>query len=86
MDFYLPKYKIGIECQGIQHFEKVDYFGGEIEFNSLNKRDKAKKQICVENNIRLFYYTKIKKYNLFLDEYLFHDGNKLIEEIEKYVV
>lgn len=28
LDFYLPKYNIGIECQGRQHFEIVEAFGG----------------------------------------------------------
>ena len=25
-DFYIPQKKILIECQGIQHFEKIDFF------------------------------------------------------------
>lgn len=29
IDFYLPKYKIGIECQGIQHYKSIEYLGGE---------------------------------------------------------
>ena len=26
LDFYLPEYNIGIECQGIQHFKPIDFF------------------------------------------------------------
>ena len=26
LDFYLPKYNIGIECQGLQHFEPIRHF------------------------------------------------------------
>ena len=29
LDFYLPDYNIGIECQGGQHFEPNDFFGGK---------------------------------------------------------
>lgn len=32
LDFYLPEYNVGIECQGIQHFEPVAYFGGNDGF------------------------------------------------------
>ena len=29
LDFYLPDYNIAIECQGEQHFEPVEHFGGK---------------------------------------------------------
>lgn len=54
LDFYLPKYKIGIECQGLQHFEPTKHFkNSEI----LLKRDELKYHLCEENGVRLLYYT-----------------------------
>ena len=56
LDFYLPDYNIAIECQGRQHFEPIDYFGGEENFIKIQKRDKIKKELCLKNNIILLYY------------------------------
>jgi len=55
LDFYLPDYNIAIECQGIQHFFPISYFGGEKEFEKLIYRDKIKKKLCKKNNILLYY-------------------------------
>ena len=46
LDFYLPDYKIGIECQGRQHFEPVKDFGGEKTFQESIERDEKKLIIC----------------------------------------
>ena len=54
-DFYLPDYNICIECQGKQHFEIIDYFGGEERFNYTKKHDNIKKEYCDNNNIKLVY-------------------------------
>lgn len=56
MDFYLPTYNTAIECQGKQHFESVEYFGGIEEFEKRKLRDKIKFQECIDNNVRLLYY------------------------------
>lgn len=42
-----------IECQGRQHYEKVDIFGGEKGFSELKKRDSIKREYCTKKNIRL---------------------------------
>lgn len=55
LDFFLPDYNIAIECQGIQHFESVDRFGGEKELKEIIKRDKIKKELCEKHNIKLHY-------------------------------
>lgn len=47
--------KVGIEYQGLQHFEPVDYFGGEETFIATVERDRRKKRICLENNVILIY-------------------------------
>lgn len=56
LDFYLPKYNIGIECQGIQHFKPIDFFGGEKCLIENKNRDERKYKLCKENNIKLLYY------------------------------
>lgn len=59
LDFYLNEYKVGIECQGIQHFESVEYFGGECRLNKCKEMDKRKFKKCQENGIKLFYYSNL---------------------------
>lgn len=71
-DFYLSAYNICIEYQGIQHYEPIDYFGGQKSFESQVLRDNIKKEYCQKNNIILFeipYYSDldeelIKLYNI----------------------
>ena len=55
MDFYLPEYNIGVECQGGQHFKSIKHFGGENGFIKILKRDITKNQICSDNGINLIY-------------------------------
>lgn len=64
-DFYLPKYNICIEYQGMQHFKPCDYFGGEDSFISQQTNDNIKREFCKTNNIALIeipytYNTKDK--------------------------
>ena len=76
LDFYLPKYNIAIECQGEQHFNAVEYFGGMDELNYIKHRDERKKILCEKHNIKILYFSD-KKYN---DDIII-DKNKLLEEI-----
>lgn len=60
LDFYLPDYNIGIECQGAQHFIPTDFGGKGKEVAILNlkriKMNDAKKyKLCNENHVRLIY-------------------------------
>lgn len=41
-DIYICGMKIAIEYQGKQHFEPVDYFGGEENFIKQKERDELK--------------------------------------------
>lgn len=59
LDFFLPEYNIAIEYQGEQHFG----IGGWIDedgFKIISQRDKAKYNLCKENDIHLLYFTKEK--------------------------
>lgn len=42
-----------IEYHGIQHYEPIEYFGGEERFEERQEYDKIKKDYCQENNIPL---------------------------------
>ena len=89
LDFYLPQYNIGIECQGGQHFQAVEHFGGEKEFQKLLRRDKIKKQKCDTNNLKLFYVVddinKIKLKGCALKKIykVLYDLNVISEKINK---
>jgi very-short-patch-repair endonuclease len=52
-DFYLPELNTCIEFDGIQHFKPISQFGGEKEFESIQKRDKCKDDWCIINKVNL---------------------------------
>ena len=61
-DFYIPSKNMCIEFDGKQHFEPIEYFGGQEKFEIQIKHDKIKDNFCKENGISLLripYY----KYN-----------------------
>lgn len=58
-DFYIPKYNLLIEFQGIQHDITNDFFGGEKQFKIQQEHDKRKREYAKQNNINLleiWYY------------------------------
>ena len=42
-----------IEFQGEQHYESVDYFGGDKKFKDQQRKDRIKRNFCKENNMPL---------------------------------
>ena len=56
LDFYLPKYNIVIECQGIQHYmsEGNGYFTTE-GIKSTQQNDVLKHTLCKEHGIPIYY-------------------------------
>lgn len=58
-------YKL-IEFDGIQHFQPIEYFGGENYFSYLKECDKIKETIALQNNIPLqrISYKDIDSINL----------------------
>lgn len=52
-DFYLPEHNICIEHDGRQHFEAIDYFGGEKALELTKINDRIKSDYCSNNNIEL---------------------------------
>jgi len=65
-DFYLPKYNICIEFDGLQHFKPIEYFGGKKTFNITKNHDNIKNKYCEDNNIKLLRI----KYNEKIEEKL----------------
>jgi hypothetical protein len=58
----LDKVRLLIEFHGIQHFEPIEFYGGEDALLKTQKRDKIKKDYCEKNNIPLVEITY--KHNL----------------------
>lgn len=81
LDFYLPQYNCAIECQGIQHFKAVEYFGGDEGFSKTMERDARKKRLCEDNGIRIFYYSNNSN-DEFLGEKVYHDFDDMIRDIK----
>ncbi len=68
-DFFIPNQNILIEYQGKQHYEPIDYFGGESQFKSQQKHDSMKLDYAKLHNYNLIAvpytedtFSKIKKY------------------------
>lgn len=57
LDIYLPECKLAIEYMGKQHYEPVDFFGGQEAFEATVARDQHKKQLCERMGINLIYVT-----------------------------
>ena len=87
LDFYLPDYNVGIECQGEQHFFPVDFVGkGDgwacKKFNKTISTDKRKKALCEENGVKLLYFGNVPNYNTFLGEVVHDDVQYLIDYLK----
>ncbi|MBR6517583.1 MAG: hypothetical protein IKT40_12200 [Bacilli bacterium] len=90
LDFYIPKYNIGIECQGSQHFGKGNWGKDEKEsFKIILERDIRKYNKCNDLGIKLLYYTTdiniknndIKSFEIYNDFNIFYDKEMLLKEI-----
>jgi len=57
LDIFIPHLNLGIEYQGLQHFEPVSHWGGEEAFERTRERDIRKKHLCTLNNVRLVYFS-----------------------------
>ena len=70
-DFYLPEYNLCIEFDGKQHFESIEFFGGEESFKLRQKRDNIKTKFCIENNIKLLRISYLENIENKLKQYGF---------------
>lgn len=83
-DFYVEKYNLLIEYDGMQHYKPVKFFGGEKSFKLNKIRDNIKNEHCknspVLNLLRISYldYDKV--------EYIIDDCIRKIENGEKIFI
>ena len=80
LDFYISDKNIAIECQGIQHFEPVDIFGGEKNFIHTIENDNIKRKLCKENGVKLLYYSNL---GIEYPYQVFENKEELLKEIVK---
>ncbi len=88
LDFYFPKYKIGIEYQGKQHFETVDYLELDTRHSLKHQKELDEKKFnkCKEHNVTLLYFTFDKQYeNIEYYSKIYVNIKDLIEKIQ-YII
>lgn len=69
IDVWIPKLKIGIEYQGIQHFNVIKHWGGEDGLRKRKENDEKKKKICKSLGYKLIEFR--------------HDENLTEEKLKK---
>ena len=61
LDFYLPKYNCGIECQGKQHFiSENSGWNNPKSLEECKERDNRKLNLCAKNGVKIFYYSNLR--------------------------
>lgn len=89
LDFFLPKYKIGIECQGKQHFG-IGGWGIDDNDMSLQKimdLDVLKYNKCKDNGIKIVYILDEKLEEICNNLIFYMDKTTmLIKNLEEYLI
>lgn len=80
LDFYLPKYNVAIECQGIQHFKNCSNIFNDEKLKRTIESDERKRVKCKTHNIRLLYYSNL---GIEYPYKVFEDKEELLKEIIK---
>ena len=80
LDFYIPKYNIGIECQGKQHFISENSGWNNADYlDYIQNLDNKKKDLCYKNGVKLFYYSKL---NIKYPYEVYKDKVKMLNDIK----
>ena len=53
LDLYIPSLNTAIEYQGLQHYQSVEFFGGEEALIHRQELDQQKAKLCSQNDVRL---------------------------------
>jgi hypothetical protein len=53
LDIWMPEYNIAVEYHGRQHYEPIEFFGGEDGFIKTQERDRRKIALCKEHGVKL---------------------------------
>jgi len=75
VDIWFPDYNIGVEFQGLQHDQPIEFFGGEESFIKNQKRDKRKRNLFEINNAHL-----IEVRSGYIIDDIFNKISKIIEK------
>ena len=83
LDFYLPKYNVAIECQGVQHYADIE-IQGRKKYEYIHENDLLKNKLCNENGIKIFYFTDKNMYNNYCKnkELTYFDFNSMLNDIK----
>lgn len=82
-DFYLPDYKVAVECQGVQHFIPIK--GNTKKFSEIKENDALKKVLSDNNHIKILYFSE----KVICEGYaenknsLFYDKEELLKSIKE---
>ena len=70
-DFYIPQLNEIIEIDGFQHYNIIDFFGGEEGYKDRVKKDNIKNEYCKNNDIKItripYLTNKIEEYKQLID-------------------
>jgi hypothetical protein len=72
-DFYLPNFNICIEYDGKQHYETIQYFGGEKRLKEQLIKDEIKNEYCKKKKIKLIRIKYDQNVNESLDTFMCYD-------------
>lgn len=86
-DFYLPKYNLLIEYDGLQHRKPIKMFGGEEAFKIQKMIDDIKTEYTIKNNIKLLRLnnTRVDKIKKFLWDNITDIMSKIEEEYKQKI-
>ena len=73
-DFFISELNTIIEYDGIQHFQSVDFFGGEDNYQKVKLNDSMKNEWCEKNSINLIRIP----YNVNLEMFLLESLRKIL--------
>lgn len=63
LDIYIPEINTGIEYQGIQHFQSVEFFGAEDNYERRLYLDAIKREKCMQHGVCLIEWLYITPIN-----------------------
>lgn len=56
LDIFIKELSIGIEYQGIQHYEVINHWGGEKGLKHRQYNDTRKKILCEKKGVKILYF------------------------------
>lgn len=80
LDFYIPDIRLGIECQGKQHFG-LGGWSKKFNFEEQIERDKWKMEQCINNGVKLVYFANEKEAPKEYIGEIFTNSNELMKYI-----